>query len=1046
MGDVLGVFDRNMKKYNLIATLLLVLQACTGIHLSPEEMASDTIMMTVKAGVDTDTKSRYSPDENRIHDINLYVFDTQGNLVLSRYEEVRPDNITVQLKAGKNYIVRAVANLGMQKSFADESELLSWSLQWPDFQRNACMIMSGSTETLPEDNIVIVYLTLKRIASKVSFCIDDSALGSVEITSVKLCQAPLSTIPFASANKAASTSDVAGGDSASDADLAVLNNGGEVIFYLFENMQGTLLPGNTDPWAKVPGNISTAGSLCSYVEVEGHFDGVSSIFSGDVCYRFYLGSNNCSNFDVKRNTDYRISLIMSTDLDAVSWKITTDATVVEEGHGRGYIFAGRQNSLSSLYLGECFQYAVEVDEALDAYFAGDLRQAGLLVCDALGNECTELELGALYLQDGVWLSDARCTSCSVSPREIWLYDPLRSRKVQKLSSAVSIAMPHVVFSSSIASTPASIERLKVIINNASNGMFAYLTDENGKTLGGQWYDNTLVNMSISPSCGNTAYSDIGSSIKATLARQSKNASYYARVTVLLPYSGTPLTTGYKLCELCVNNNGNINLDASLNGSATLARVPVVLDYSVIRLNYDCGTQTASLANNSKLPLSISYYDFTGFGTSSYLYNGITDDTAEDFTYTYGGKTFKANRLDCPNYENQAFGYTKVGTKAVLSGKYDLSASLLDYYNAYALFNRDNCSSAEPYSRTYTVFDVALKGRSSTFALDSSHLTTTTGQTDPGTGSYGMHGGVVLFTKGKYLRATEGVEQLSGYPSVARAGTSIIYSPSLLQASLASPAALSSSQTSCTSGPNAGSTEALAMIVRGGYESVVTIYYSQLAALRTLPNGYNDSFFTTYSYYWKGYNLYSSSLSNPGNNTLSYTYKPGESMEMDISGTFGSDKFTSSNYKRSLSLRAGYTTTLKPGVSTQVIPVLNFINSKIYSMSETDSASERGNASTYQHRYHPADFYISGSIRTSAPDALYKCVIPKLFQGQMKYLNTNYEGFYFWIFRDVSAPLFSTELEKYNAASNCDKYTSWYYKNASSNSQSLTTGTCILFSK
>ena len=129
-----------------------------------------------------------------------------------------------------------------------------------------------------------------------------------------------------------------------------------------------------------------------------------------------------------------------------------------------------------------------------------------------------------------------------------------------------------------------------------------------------------------------------------------------------------------------------------------------------------------------------------------------------------------------------------------------------------------------------------------------------------------------------------------------------------------------------------------------------------------------------------------------------------------------------------------------------MPVLDFINERIYTMSETDSESEFGHSSTYKHRYHPADCYINGTIRTTAPQALYKCVLPKLFQDQMKYINTGYEGFFYWLFRDVSAPFFGTEMEHYDAGSNCDKYTTWYYKNASSGTQSLNAGTCILFSK
>lgn len=1019
---------------------MLVLQSCIGIQLSPRLESESTVMLTVKSGVEGNTKSQYAPDENRIRDLNLFVFDGQGVLVASRFEDSNPGSITLELKSAVDYSIRAVANYGEELFFADESELLGWSLDWPDFQIYGNMVMSGSASSTPVGSNVYVYLSLKRVASKVSFSVDDSALGAVSITSVKLCQIPVSTCPFSESNKASHVRD---GDTASEADLALLDEGEEVVFYTLENMQGTLLPDNDDPWSKVPEKISAVSGLCTYVEVQGHFDGVTSIFSGDVTYRFYLGADNCSNFDVKRNTDYHITLVMSTDLDAVSWKISTDASVVEEGHGSGYIYAGRQSSLSSLYLGECFQYAVETDEALAAYFAGSPEGAQLLLCSSDGTVCSELELGPLYQQDGVWMSDVRCIGISDVPGEIWLYDTLRGRKVQKLNTGVTVSMPRVVISDSISPKPAAKPGMSLMINAMNNVTNVYLTDEQGNSLGGQWYDNTLVDLNSSLHSDLSAYNEIGSAISVGMTKQGKKSSFYAQMQLQLLYSGSPLTFGYKLCELCAGGTDHLKLE--LEGSGVSAELPIHLVHYPIKLNYNASTQELVLSNPSKLPLDLSYYDFTWFGPGSYSYDGITEESAQTYPYTYGGKSYKAYRLDCVNFENQSFGYTEVANSVAQDGTYSLSSKLFDYYNAFALFNRDNCSAADAYSSTFTVFDVALKGRTSTYPLDNSILSTTTGQTN--TGSYGMHGGLVIFSKGDLICATSGVDAIVGCPSVARSGPAIIYSPEIIKTSLATPATFSCSQSDCTSGPNAGSTQYLSMALYGGCESVVEMTHSQLAALRTFPNGWGDNLFIKIAYYWKGYGEYSSSLSNPGNNTLSYVYNPTGSYTSLVSGCYGSDKFTSSNYSRNSGLIATYTATLgSNGNSVPVVPVLDFINERIYTMSETDSASELGHSSTYKHRYHPADCYINGTIRTTAPQALYKCVLPKLFQDQMKYLNTGYEGFYYWLFRDVSAPFFGTEMDHYSAGSNCDKYTTWYYKNANPDNQTLTAGTCILFSK
>ena len=84
--------------------------------------------------------------------------------------------------------------------------------------------------------------------------------------------------------------------------------------------------------------------------------------------------------------------------------------------------------------------------------------------------------------------------------------------------------------------------------------------------------------------------------------------------------------------------------------------------------------------------------------------------------------------------------------------------------------------------------------------------------------------------------------------------------------------------------------------------------------------------------------------------------------------------------------------------------------------------------------------LTGTIRTTEADKLYKCVLPQVFRSEMKYCNTGYEGFYLWMSRDLSAPTYATTLELLSAGSNCDKYTTWYYTNAVK--ESLRSGSCI----
>ena len=101
-------------------------------------------------------------------------------------------------------------------------------------------------------------------------------------------------------------------------------------FYVPENMQGTLLPGNADSRRKtretlLAEHLSAVEPYLTYIEFSGHLDPAAGGYGGDVTYRFYLGSDNCSNFDLERGREYQISLSFRVgSLFDADWKVETD--------------------------------------------------------------------------------------------------------------------------------------------------------------------------------------------------------------------------------------------------------------------------------------------------------------------------------------------------------------------------------------------------------------------------------------------------------------------------------------------------------------------------------------------------------------------------------------------------------------------------------------------------------------------------------------------------------------------------------------------------
>lgn len=169
-----------------------------------------------------------------------------------------------------------------------------------------------------------VSIDLSRLVAKISLNVDCDVEG-MAVSSARLVQSPLSVSPFAEGGSRASEGLVDSGDYASENDVIVLNEGGTAVFYMLENMQGTLLPENDDPMLKVPANLSGISGLCTYLEVVcGFEDGYDK--EGTMMYRMYLGEDNVTNFDVERNRVLNITLQLTYDGFDVkdSWKVVPD--------------------------------------------------------------------------------------------------------------------------------------------------------------------------------------------------------------------------------------------------------------------------------------------------------------------------------------------------------------------------------------------------------------------------------------------------------------------------------------------------------------------------------------------------------------------------------------------------------------------------------------------------------------------------------------------------------------------------------------------------
>lgn len=321
--------DWNMKSHMNMAAACLGAAFCLTVSLSgcvmeePASGPSSAVVTFVPQALET--RGSYAADESRIADLNIFVY-RDGLLANAAYAESGAP-LSMSLLAGGTYSLFAIANAGEEIAAPVEVSGM-YGVEVPvdyDAMETGGMPMSAvidGFEVTPAGQEIKIGLV--RLFAKYGFRVDKGRLSasSYVFTSVRLMQTASSLRPFGD-NAASSGGDVMDGDRCSPSEIDKLNAGEELFFYVPENMQGTLLPDNADPWGKVPDSIGDKDGLCTYIQADAVYSADGA--SGNVGFRFYLGSDDCSNFDVRRNSVYHIVLYPDDDSPYVlGWKMDSD--------------------------------------------------------------------------------------------------------------------------------------------------------------------------------------------------------------------------------------------------------------------------------------------------------------------------------------------------------------------------------------------------------------------------------------------------------------------------------------------------------------------------------------------------------------------------------------------------------------------------------------------------------------------------------------------------------------------------------------------------
>ena len=237
-------------------------------------------------------------DEATIRDLNFYLYNDNGGIVLHRYQT----SATLRFEClPGSYRIRIAAN--MSRDLGENPASEDFTVSHADEYDMLPMAYEGDVAIIPSADGVLMLpaVEVQRCVAQVSYNISVKP-ADIELRSVQLLSVPRSTSVF----DAAAPSD----DSDDYMECPEVKLSGQQVAgdcYLLPNMQG-IVASITDQRQKNPDNAPANASYLLIRAVRG---------AKVLAYYVYLGGNNTSDFNVRANVHYRfnISILGDSEVD-----------------------------------------------------------------------------------------------------------------------------------------------------------------------------------------------------------------------------------------------------------------------------------------------------------------------------------------------------------------------------------------------------------------------------------------------------------------------------------------------------------------------------------------------------------------------------------------------------------------------------------------------------------------------------------------------------------------------------------------------------------
>ena len=249
-------------------------------------------------------------DERAVKDMNVFLFDPQG-IRPSQHFYVQGGVLERSIPAGR-YDVYAVANLHEDMGPMSREALSDYEFRVP--RSYTSLPMSGYAECTVGKGTPEATVTVRRNVAKIACNISFYGVDyDLKLQSVQVVDMASVTTLFAEDQQARELT-----SSELSAIASYENRKASRTFFLAENCRGEV-PGITSQEQKCAGN---APEGATFLRIKAQREGKL------LTYDVYLGENNTTNFDVRRNTVYTLNIVIK-DENAVDTRVEIRPEVVQ---------------------------------------------------------------------------------------------------------------------------------------------------------------------------------------------------------------------------------------------------------------------------------------------------------------------------------------------------------------------------------------------------------------------------------------------------------------------------------------------------------------------------------------------------------------------------------------------------------------------------------------------------------------------------------------------------------------------------------------------